>query len=280
MRIYRCVCLLCLFVAHPLWAADRVSAGMGYLDGAPASYVVPPAPSPQSKAGAADLFAVKAAQSAQESRRGEAFDDALAYNYDELLPVFSVAAGTRLNLQTRPILAHMLRLALEDIRGYVKQAKTDNPRARPYVEDARILPCETDYLRLTDMQSYPSGHAASGYGAALLLSKVMPERQSLLLARGVRYGDNRVVCGVHHPIDVQQGRKIASAYMEKLVANAQFQADLKCAFEEHQHSIAVRTSAARPAYSADCASLAQRYADEARERIAKTEKARDAFEQK
>ncbi|MGJ3627101.1 hypothetical protein AB5I41_09570 [Sphingomonas sp. MMS24-JH45] len=43
----------------------------------------------------------------------------------------------------------------------------------------------------------------------MALAEVFPARRASLLARGARYGDNRVVCGVHHPIDVERGRAVA-----------------------------------------------------------------------
>ena len=53
-----------------------------------------------------------------------------------------------------------------------------------------------------------------------------------ILARGARYGDNRIACGVHHPSDVEEGRLLGIAYFNKLSTDPTFQADLKCAQAE------------------------------------------------
>jgi hypothetical protein len=66
-----------------------------------------------------------------------------------------VAAGTTLSVKTTPVLAHMLKLALADTGAYATMAKKAGPRPRPYIEDATIIPCETDYLRPSDNASYP-----------------------------------------------------------------------------------------------------------------------------
>jgi acid phosphatase (class A) len=100
------------------------------------------------------------------------------------------------------------------------------------VEDAAISACNIDYLR--PRESYPSGHSVNGYAAALLLAEVIPQRRQALLARGIRYGTNRVVCGVHHPSDVLEGRLLAIAYLAALKQNADFQRDLACAVREQE----------------------------------------------
>jgi len=267
-----------LFAATPPTHAADV-AFTGYLNGADIGYLVPPAPDNNSKTGIRDLRAVIAAQLQPSAMRTEAYEDAAAYDYDELLPHFSVAAGTSLNLHTRPILAHMLNMVLQDVGGYVGLAKNAKERARPYLEDRKIIPCETDYLRSSDLRSYPSGHSANGYSAALLLSAVMPERTPLLMARGVRYGENRIICGVHHPTDVLQGQKIAAAYFKRVVSNDRYQVDLVCAVEEHRSSIAVRTVSLPPPYSAKCAALAASYIAEAKDRADAASKQRHSFDQ-
>ena len=250
-----------------------------YLEQADIGIVIPPPPAPGSRVARADLAAVQAAQGPRPDMREEAFVDAGAYSYDQLLPRFSVAAGTELNLHSRPILAHMLRWALKDNSFYVGKGKNGNPRPRPYVEDPSIVPCETDYLRPTDNQSYPSGHAANGEMAGMLLAAVMPERGRLLRARGLRYGDNRIVCGVHHPIDVAQGRRIADATFARLSEDAEFRSDLACAVEEHRASIAARTGP-RPPYSAPCQARFTAYVAEARQQAAMREREAESFDPK
>lgn len=259
--------------------AQNAPARSSYLEQADIGIVVPPPPAPGSRIARADLAAVRAAQPPYPEMREEAFVDAGAYFYDALLPRFSVAAGTELNLHTRPILGHMLRWALKDTSFYVGKGKAGNPRPRPYVEDPSIVPCETDYLRPTDNQSYPSGHAGNGEMAGLLLAAVMPERARLVRARGVRYGANRIVCGVHHPIDVAEGRRIADATFARLSQEPEFKADLACAIEEHRASIAARTGT-RPAYSAPCQARFAAYVAEAKRQAEAAEKEAASFEPK
>jgi membrane-associated phospholipid phosphatase len=70
-----------------------------------------------------------------------------------------------------------------------------------------------------------------------VIAEVMPERANAVLARGLRYGQNRVVCGVHHPSDVEQGRLLAIAIFAKIKATPAFAADLACAVEEYRKGL-------------------------------------------
>ena len=113
----------------------------------------------------------------------------------------------------------------------------------------------------------------------LLLAAVMPERAPLVRARGLRYGGNRIVCGVHHPIDVAEGRRIADATFARLSQEPEFRADLACAIEEHRASIAARTGP-RPAYSAPCQARFTAYVAEARKQAAAAEHEAESFDPK
>lgn len=203
----------------------------GYLQGTSLDYTVPVPPSAPELV-QLDLVQVRSAQQLPTSALWlEAEADARAYNAADIIERFDDASGEVLEGQQRPILVAMLQRVIKDAGFYVDQAKVASPRPRPYVEDSSIKPCNTEYLK--DEQSYPSGHAMNGYVVAVVLSQVISKsHEQAILARGIRYGDNRVVCGVHHPTDVQQGRLLGVAYLKALVNNPEYQADLTCAREE------------------------------------------------
>ena len=110
------------------------------------------------------------------------------------------------------------------------------------------------------------------------MAAVMPERKQALLARGIRYGDNRVVCGVHHPTDVDQGRRLAIAYFVKVQLDYQFKRDLACAVEEHAQSIAKRLTKVPAQTSPDCKVLFDRYKIEAAKRARDNDAAASCFD--
>ncbi|MBS0505250.1 MAG: phosphatase PAP2 family protein [Proteobacteria bacterium] len=224
---------------------------------------VAPAPAVGSEPALTDLYLVRAAQrAASPGEWTEAFDDAKAYTAAEVLPRFNAAAGAEkwtLSETSRPIVAHMLAWVLTDADHYSDEAKKTPGagRLRPYAETrlaalaSEIRPCFEAFLPPDGSGSYPSGHAARGYAAALLLADVMPAKREALLARGALYGDSRVICGVHHPVDVERGRAIGRQVYEATAKEPAYQADLACAIEEAKGtSPAAYTPACRQRYLA------------------------------
>jgi acid phosphatase (class A) len=96
----------------------------------------------------------------------------------------------------------------------------------------------------TTGSSYPSGHAAYGWTVAMVLARVAPERAPALIARASEYAESRIVCGVHFPTDIEAGRILAVAVVDRLLASRQFQADLAAARAEYSR-IALQASESR-----------------------------------
>ncbi len=80
--------------------------------------------------------------------------------------------------------------------------------------------------------SYPSGHTATGWLWALILTEIAPDRTDAVLKRGWEFGQSRAVCNVHWQSDVTQGRVVGAALVARLHANEEFRADLESAREE------------------------------------------------
>jgi len=77
--------------------------------------------------------------------------------------------------------------------------------------------------------SYPSGRTAIGWGFALILSELAPDRDDELLARGRAFGESRIVVNHHWYSDVVWGRAMGAATVARLHADATFRADLEAA---------------------------------------------------
>jgi acid phosphatase (class A) len=82
--------------------------------------------------------------------------------------------------------------------------------------------------------SYPSGHAAVSWALVLILDEIAPEHAQKLIARGLEYGQSRVVCGLHFPSDVEAGRILASIVVDRLIALPEFRRDVACAKLEYR----------------------------------------------
>jgi acid phosphatase (class A) len=88
--------------------------------------------------------------------------------------------------------------------------------------------------------SYPSGHATFGWGQALVLAAMVPEKADAILARGRAYGDSRVVCGVHYPSDIAAGRMTAAAVLARLESDAAYHRDFLLAKAELRAALGLK----------------------------------------
>lgn len=68
---------------------------------------------------------------------------------------------------------------------------------------------QDDFYR--DSKSFPSGHTNQATWATTLLALALPEVGTQLVTRGSEAGYNRMVMGVHYPLDVMGGRMTGTA---------------------------------------------------------------------
>lgn len=80
--------------------------------------------------------------------------------------------------------------------------------------------------------SYPSGHAAIGFGWGLILAELLPGRATQVTARGREFADSRRVCNVHWLSDVEAGQVVAAATVARLHAEPAFRKDMDAARKE------------------------------------------------
>lgn len=71
-------------------------------------------------------------------------------------------------------------------------------------------------------QSFHSGHTAQAYANALRLAVILPELAPEIIARGAEMGNNRIVVGVHYPMDVMGGRIMGHANVAALMADEDY----------------------------------------------------------
>jgi acid phosphatase (class A) len=135
-------------------------------------------------------------------------------------------AGTNPDL---PLLRALAQNVEDDTRPYVRAAKENFRRLRPYEIEPRMEPC-IDNVR-GDL-SYPSGHANYGYVMAYLLREMVPEREQQLIARADEFARQRMVCGVHFAGDIEAGREGASRLMTMLNDSAEYREDANAAMAE------------------------------------------------
>jgi acid phosphatase (class A) len=164
---------------------------------------------------------------------------------------FSCALNAPITEEDTPHLYMLLRRTLMDAATSTNKAKDHYMRTRPFAVNKEPI-CPTDegkpYIK---GGSFPSGHTATGWAWALILSEISPEQTDAILARGRVFGESRMICNVHWQSDVTEGRFMGAATVARLHADPTFRADLEAAKAE---LAAARAKGPKP--QRDCAAEA------------------------
>jgi acid phosphatase (class A) len=152
--------------------------------------------------------------------------------FPDAADTFSCALDLPITEAETPALYMLLRRTLADVGLATYSAKNAYQRPRPFMANGQptCTPEEEEMLRSDG--SYPSGHTSIGWGWALILAELAPERAEAILARGKAFGESRIVCNVHWYSDVVAGRMVAAGAVATLHANVEFQAAMKAAKAE------------------------------------------------
>jgi acid phosphatase (class A) len=165
--------------------------------------------------------------------RGTARWDLAINDADLLFPAaedtFSCALGIPVSEKNTPALYMLLRRTLTDVGLAPYTAKNAYQRERPFMVSGEPICTPEDEEVLRKDGSYPSGHTAIGWGWALILTELAPDRAEAILARGRSFGESRNVCNAHWYSDVVAGRLVGAAAVAKLHANDEFLAAMDAA---------------------------------------------------
>ena len=227
--------------------------GQGYINtpaGEESLILSPPPPAAGSAALARDEEAQRAALALQGTPRW----DLARRDADLFLPTatgtMTCAAGINISAENTPLTHALLRRAAADLGMSTGAIKRHYMRQRPFmVNNQPICTPEAESVLRRD-GSYPSGHAAIGYGWGLLLAELLPNRANQLVARGRAFADSRRVCNVHWLSDTEEGRNAGAAVVARLHAIPAFQNDMRAAARE------LARAASRPGALPDCAAEA------------------------
>jgi hypothetical protein len=146
--------------------------------------------------------------------------------------VFSCALNTQITKDNAPYLYNLLSRSFTDIGLSTYAAKNHYQRTRPFQYNHQPMAAPEARAFLEKDPAYPSGHSALGWGYALLLTELAPDRENEILARGRAFGESRIVCNHHWFSDVVWGRFMGAATVARLHADPTFLADLEAAKAE------------------------------------------------
>jgi len=192
--------------------------------------VLPPAPTKGDARYEADRTIFRQTRAMIGTPRYQLATADAVYKQPALMTDFSCAAGVALTPEDAPRTKALVDRALVDTEGQTGVAKHFYKRLRPFQIDKGEI-CEPK-AGLIDSYDYPSGHTTLGWTWALILSDLLPDHATAILARGRAYGDSRFICGAHNESAVEGGKLSAGATMAVVRTTAAYQADAAAARQE------------------------------------------------
>ena len=204
----------------------------GYLHGEPplnSAQFVPLPPDEASARQQADSAASVALRQLEGSPRWEMAAKDADLHFPAAASIFSCALSVNVTEATTPAVYRLLQRSLTDFGLATYPAKKAYQRPRPFLINGDAICTPEDAALLKTDGSYPSGHSAIGWGWALILSQLVPEKAEAILARGRDYANSRMVCNVHWMSDTEAGMTVGAAAFARLQNNALFQATMAAA---------------------------------------------------
>ena len=164
-------------------------------------------------------------------RAAQATRDAV-YGLATILTEFEEAFGMKITKEDTPEIYKVLLEGTATCDSICTLPKTRYGRTRPFIRfnEHTLVPEQEEGLN--PHKSFPSGHTLLGWSSALLMMEINPERANEILARGYRYGENRVVVGAHWQSDTDAARMAASVAYARLHTSERFLEQMKKAREE------------------------------------------------
>lgn len=168
---------------------------------------------------------------------------------------FDCALGVRLAGRPVPALQRLMGKLLHDANSAAEAVKTRAWRPRPVFVDPDRPACERLTPAARASGAFPSGAAAVAVAWAEAFALLAPERAEAVRRLGHEIGVSRLVCGMHHPSDIEAGAALGRAVFEAARLQPEFGIDLE---EARTEMAAVRaTGLTNPGCEAEAAALAR-----------------------
>lgn len=178
----------------------------------------PPPPAEGSKAWLRDFAALKDWQARRTPQQCARANAAAKASYEEFFGDISPFPRP-----LPPEAAAVFKRVQGETDGVAADVKDMFKRPRPFHKDAALEPC----LGRAGGLAYPSGHATISRLFALMLADLVPSRKKEFFARADEAALDRVIGGVHHPSDIEAGKRLAEKLYKRYRASAVFRADMK-----------------------------------------------------
>ncbi|QKS48759.1 S-layer homology domain-containing protein (plasmid) [Paenibacillus cellulosilyticus] len=121
-----------------------------------------------------------------------------------------------------------------------------------WVDTSVIVPTLVSARNTTTPETdggFPSGHTNASYLASFALAYAVPERFQEMLTRASDIGNNRIVAGMHSPLDVMGGRVMATALAAATLADPDNAALKQAAYDQAHEVLLTSTGTAVDRFS-------------------------------
>ena len=135
------------------------------------------------------------------------------WGYDHVFDIFSEPFGMHISKEETPEMWELLTRGIFTVTQIRKAPKKFYQRQRPFMyfhEHLLTDGVEESDADLSKDGSYPSGHTATAWATALILSELNPASADALFARAYKYSESRVIVGAHWQSDIEAGRLVAA----------------------------------------------------------------------
>jgi acid phosphatase (class A) len=248
MAVVMAVVALALLVSAPALAEDKSCPG---LDPVPLRRLLLPPPAADSKETMAEL------RELQDLQRLRTLDQEAHARGDHERTIARFLGEIGITVGDRPVVAiHFFKCIKHSTDNEVDSAKLRFARIRPYnLPDNRLRILKD--VSEQDSPSYPSGHAAYGMVAGLLLADMLPEKRGIIIKRIEDFGYSRLLSGVHFRSDVYAGEIAGAVIFTYLSRGDGFGAKFACAKLDLRKALGYPVPDWTPAKADLCASEAK-----------------------
>ncbi|MFA6433821.1 MAG: phosphatase PAP2 family protein [Elusimicrobiales bacterium] len=212
---------LLLELALSVFFSGALNAGHYINPSAQSVSQIPPPPANGSNADKLDLAALHEWQEKRTPAECERAKSETNASYEE---VFGTVSPFPKPIPKKA--AAILAGIKADTDAAVVVLKDHYARRRPFKRDPSLHPCIDPALGKIGAFAYPSGHTTITRVFALLLSELVPAEKEIFMAKADDAARNRIVAGVHHPSDIDAGKRLADGLYAQFKKVPAFKQDI------------------------------------------------------
>lgn len=187
--------------------------------------ILAPPPADDSAMTKAELGAVL---TIQVTRTKEQSDRAIGDDAEEVWRFADVIDTPKFTKDSLPKFSAFFDRVIATEGEVVDPAKKVWMRPRPYLYSDLVQPL----LEKSKSGAYPSGHATVGMLMGIVLSNMVPEKRTAIMARALEFGENRIVAGMHFPSNIEAGRISGSVIAEVISTHDDYKTEFEAAKTE------------------------------------------------